>query len=429
MVATAIFIIVLSLSAAFIFSFLGVGDEGDDYRNIAVWQHIVLSGEYLQSRTPGHVASELLIGSLTSFLPSAAVNLFIVACSVASLILFYFLTRPNIGAASAMVAIAFVASNPYWIALASASDETLLAALFFISGLAALKWRTPVATAVLFALATSSRVEYGPVSGLLLFWLGGVHSAARRRWVDGLTYSALFGFLCFLLWLPVLISHQMTFAFLEPMTKIKGGLLEYVVRFVYKTVMFFGLPASTVLSAVVLNRVWVGWKNHLARERDSVSWGERLRSGPVEAWLAGIIGAYFLLFFLHYPVEENLLLPVLYALPLFLLALKVNRWMILGAAFAQILTWLVNPALLQIDYASQGVGYKTKPVAARIHPHVAPGVLFKKAKERPLRDAFYLPRLPAPVPLQNVYDYARRTTERGSIRDIEDVVSFFVTDD
>jgi hypothetical protein len=41
-------------------------------------------------------------------------------------------------------------------------------------------------------------------------------------------------------------------------------------------------------------------------------------------------------------------------------------------------------------------------------------------------DDFYLPRLPAPVRLRDIYQYASETTHRGSVRTIDDQVVFFI---
>jgi hypothetical protein len=434
---TALLIITMAVSAAFSFCFLGLGGEADNYRNVAVWQHIILTGEYLPSRTPGHTASELLAGFLTSVLPVAGANLVVFTAGVASLGLFYALARGSIGKTGALLAVALIAANPHWIIAASSSDDTIYGVFFFLAGLAALRWRLPAVTACLFALATSARAEYGPVSGLLLLLLGGLHAGPGRRWLEGVIYAGLFGFVCLLLWLPVLISQQMTLAFLQPLVKVEGGAVEQAVRWLYKTAMFFGLPATVLLVAALAAGVWAGWRRGsvaavTARAagpmRDDGAAAASGRSGQGETLLAAALGAYFFAFFAWYPIVPNPLLPGLYALAWLLLALPVGRWLIIAAALAQVLTWFVSPALLRIDYASYGLGRKTVPVAARLEAHLAPGVLLEQAALRPQLDAFYFARMPAPGHPQDIYDYAARTTARGTIRGIDEQVKFYLED-
>jgi hypothetical protein len=432
----ALLIVAVSVSAAFSFCFLGLGSEADNYRNVAVWQHIILTGEYLPSRTPGHTVSELLAGFLTSVLPVAGANLVVFAAAVASLALFYHLARPSIGDLGALLAVALIAANPNWIVAASSSDDTIYGVFFFVAGLAALRWRLPAVTACLFALATSSRAEYGPVSGVLLLALGGLHAAPGRRWLDGVVYAGLFGFVCLLLWLPVLISHQMTLAFLEPLVKVESGAAEQAVRWLYKTAMFFGLPAALLLTLAVSAGVWSGWRRDWPGAVATAAAGSAVNDpgAPAgrplghETRLAAGLCIYFLAFFAWYPVVPNPLLPVLYALAWLLLALPVSRWLIIAAALAQILTWFATPSLLRIDYASSGLGRKTVPVAARLDPHLAPGVLLEAARMRPQLDSFYFARMPAPGQPQDIYDHAARTTSRGSIRGIDDRVKFYLDD-
>lgn len=434
---TALLIIAMALSAAFSLSFLGLGGESDNYRNVAVWQHIILTGEYLPSRTPGHTASELLVGFLTSVLPVAGANLVVFTAGVASLGLFYVLARGSIGNTGALLAVALIAANPHWIIAASSADDTIYGAFFFLAGLAALRWRVPVVTACLFALATSARAEYGPVSGLLLLALGGLHAGPGRRWLEGAIYAGLFGFICLLLWLPVLISQQMTLAFLQPLVKVEGGAVEQAVRWVYKTAMFFGLPATVLLAAALAAGVWTAWRRGGLAAVTTTATDPMMddgaaaasgRFGRRETLLSVALCAYFFAFFAWYPIVPNPLLPGLYALAWLLLALPVGRWLIIAAAMAQILTWFVSPSLLRIDYASSGLGRKTVPVAARLEAHLAPGVLLEQAALRPQLDAFYFARMPAPGHPRDIYDYAARTTARGTIRGIDDRVKFYLED-
>jgi hypothetical protein len=417
--AAAIGIIVASFGAAIVLGFSGYGADPDIYRLIAVWQHIVLTGEYLPSRTPGHVFPELFIGITSSLLPMPAVNLLVTAICGATAWLYLRFLRSYHGREVSLLALAILVSNPYFILAASSSNDCGFGISFFIFGGYALwRWR-PALAAALFALATSARSEIGPLCFVLLSLHGPL--VARERLATTTVTAGLFVLLVFLLWLPVLISQHMTLVFLEPMTKIGGSLSERFVRWTYKVVMFFGIPAAIAIGGGAL---WA------LRRKSSKSGERRPQRGVLLGTLASL--AYFLVLFWWQPIVNTPLLPILYLLPLLLLIIGVPRIALLAIAAAQVLTWFVSPDILEITYRSRGVGQKTVPIEAKLRPHLASGVLLDEARKRVVYDRFYLETI-LPAPPRNIYTNVPASpppagTVRGKLKHIGNRYDFFPND-
>ena len=338
----SIALLVLSAAAALCLVPLGYGIEGDTWLMLASWQNMLVNGEYLPSRFQGNLVAEFLIGFSASLLGHYGTNTLALILGVGTLALIHTQLRPWLPPDYLLPALAMIAANPLWILAASTATDYIYALFLFMLGTWLLSRRLAYVAALCFACAASARLQFAPL-GLAAFgfWSLATRDPAWRRelWLAGLTFLFVTG----LLYLPVFITYHLSFVFLdfaEPGGGT-GGFAGRLARFVYKTSLLLGHPATlTVAAAVVVIAI--------RRWRGKTGATGRLHRGPV--LFALLVFLISLAIFLLVPAKVSYLLPVLLSLPLLLAALSARPVLLVAVAILEVAYWFVSPDILKITH-------------------------------------------------------------------------------
>ncbi|MDB5048230.1 MAG: hypothetical protein JWO30_1301 [Fibrobacteres bacterium] len=390
----------LVLPALFVLYFClglsGYGNDNDTYGMLKTWSDLFRHGVYSPSRPPGYPLPEIAIGAAAQAGGWAASNALSALFACGCLACGGRLVRIAFGPRAALLSMAAVGLNPYFVIAASSSMDYVYAAFFFLAGILALVSGRSLISGALFALCVASRLTYAP----LIVLAYAAASVVPARW-PRLRASAdlrklagallLFLFLGSIFYLPSWIS--MGPAMFRPtlsdnpvsLVGIDGfpTLAAYAVRFVYKNVSLWGLPAFLVL-AIAAGAAWV------LRRRPVASADSAKPRAPIHPILwavaAGILYAEALFFRL--PLEIPYLLPVLF-LGVFLInfAPRAASFLVLVAA-CQALQGVAQVDFIEKIYARKSYE-SVEASGGRVRLHIGRGVVWEDLATRKDAQAHY----------------------------------------
>ena len=323
------------------FTVFGYGTDVD-ITNVLRSGESLLEGRYRYSRPPGALPYETLVGVLDRIGGPVAVSLASAAMAVVLLALLGRLVADELGARRARIAVAVVATQPwFWVASTSLGDYVFALGLLLAGVLAARRDRRILAglafaTAVAFRSSTAFLV-WAYLLAELVGARGGLEGeerpAPRRRWSDVALTGAVTAAAATLWFVPSWLSVGRTSAFLVNEFETTGfGAM--VGRWGVKNIAFFGVPGLAVL--VVLVPVLVA-ALRLARTSVLVRF----------AVLAAVVGE---LLFLRFPWKLVHLLPVLVCLALVLAASpRLRTWHVASLVAAQLVLAFVSISVAEPD--------------------------------------------------------------------------------
>jgi len=331
--------------------FTGLGYGTDvDITNVLRSGESLLDGEYRYSRPPGSLPYEALVGVLDRVAGPTAIALASAAAAVGVLVALAALVTEAHGERAGRIAVAVVATQPwFWVAATSLGEYPFALGLLLAGILAARHDRR-----VLAGLAFATAIAFRSTTALLVAaYLGaelvGDRSARPR---DVLRTAALTVGVGLLWFVPAWLSVGRTGRFLQNEFETTGP-LALVGRWGVKNIGFLGVPSLVVLVALapVL----------LAALR-------RLRTDVLVrfAVLAAIAAE---LLFLRFPWKPVHLLPVLVAIALLLAASPRTRPVHVAALVAsQVLLAVVSITVAEPDVTNAAT-------TGRLHPGVTWGVV------------------------------------------------------
>jgi hypothetical protein len=356
----------------------GYGADNDTYGMLATWRFIKETGTYFPSRFQGNLVPELIIGLCAQIGSYVLANAMSLILGVASLALLYAMIARVRSANVALLAVAAIAANPFFLIASCTSIDYIYAIFFFIAGLYVLATYDllPIA-ALLFALSCSSRITYFvPALGALL-WATWRNPRDRRS--PGLQSLALFVAMSALLYFPAWVSARGSFAFLGAAHPWNMGIAGTVARFTYKTIGLDGIFGSLVLG-LMMAAIAYGWQRDreaLTSDREALI---RDREALIRWMLSGLI-IYQLALFAWLPVENSYLLPALGAfIVLGAISIRPRTFMLLAMALiaTNAAYGFISLEPLRISYRSR-YGYdgcvSTIPLGAKVSPHLEGGVI------------------------------------------------------
>jgi len=224
----------------------GYGNHDDIYRMIGTWRTLLSEYRYEPSRFQGYLVPEIIIGLSSQLGDFYLSNLVSALLGIASLFIFYQLLRYLIEPLPATLATLAVGTNPYWIIAATTSTDYIYPAFFFLLGVWLLIKGHFRVTGLMFALAVSSRLTYGPMAAIAYaFYIPYLNQKRlKKRFIQGIV---IFLAASTLLYLPVFIASGLSLSFLGFADDTAGGNAGKIARYAYKNVYMWGLPTFLVL--------------------------------------------------------------------------------------------------------------------------------------------------------------------------------------
>lgn len=230
-------------------SFNGYGNHDDIYRMIETWRTLLSEQRYQPSRFQGYLIPEIVIG-LSSQLGDFYLSNFIsVLLAITSLFITYQLLCYFTAPLPAAIAVFAIGINPYWIIAATTSTDYIYPSFFFLVGVWLLINSRFRVAGLIFALAVSARLTYGPMVAIAFVFYSPYlryKPHLKIRFIQGIS---LFLITTGLLYLPVFIASGLNLSFLRYADDTAGGVIGKVVRFFYKNIYFWGAPNFLVLVA------------------------------------------------------------------------------------------------------------------------------------------------------------------------------------
>ncbi len=278
-------------------AFLGYGSDSDSFNVVRTGQYFVETLDYIPSRLPGYFVHEVFVyflnlagGSLLSNLGSVAMALLMLV-SFNRVCRILLVPHPNLLTLVLMI-------HPFvWVNAASTIDY-LWALGFAFLGFERLLKKKYIAASMLLALAIGCRLSTALVIGLFLLYVYLQYKDQRRNLLLSGLAVALISLLLFIPPLDFLewdISRWLVLSMGDPMLwtpQLRIG------RFLYKNLMFWGVPAALWLLFMFARGV-IKPGTIQVRKWDLLTW----------FCLAVILASEAL--FLRVPIEMEYLLPLL----------------------------------------------------------------------------------------------------------------------
>lgn len=278
-------------------AFLGYGSDSDSFNVVRTGQYFVETLDYIPSRLPGYFVHEVFVYFLNLAGGSLLSNLGSVAMALLLLVSFNRVCRilqvphPNLLTLVLMI-------HPFvWVNAASTIDY-LWALGFAFLGFERLLKKKYIAASMLLALAIGCRLSTALVIGLFLLYVYLQYKDQRRNLLLSGLAVALISLLLFIPPLDFLewdISRWLVLSMGDPMLwtpQLRIG------RFLYKNLMFWGVPAALWLLFMFARGV-IKPGTIQVRKWDLLTW----------FCLAVILASEVL--FLRVPIEMEYLLPLL----------------------------------------------------------------------------------------------------------------------
>ena len=288
---------------------MGPGSDADSFRVLnsgatLLWHHL-----YVPSRPPGCFPYEALTGILYAFGGTVATNLATVAMSIALLASFLRICE-HFEVPHRLLLAATIAIHPIYCASSSSTIDFIWALGCFFIGFSMLLKPRYVAAAAMLGLAVGIRLSSVLLVAPLLVWELAKKRHDLRMWLAAILATAI-GVACYV---PAFLHAGNSMSFL---TYYVGdwSVAEYVGRFIYKNIYFWGLPAAIFLVAI---------SPAILR---GLSRADRKFSGLI--LFSAIVMVAFEALFLKLPIQRAYLLPMLpFVLILFAIAFRDRRMLV-----------------------------------------------------------------------------------------------------
>lgn len=280
-------VMALALIAYLPLTFLGFGSDLDSSYVYTTSQHLLKYHQYIPSRSPGYFVHEALSSFLIYFAGSLGSNIGTLFMSLITIYCFlkicdYYKIKNNM-----LLSLGIILHPVYWVNSTSTIDYIWAIGFFFIGYYCFLIKKAPISI-FFFSLAIGCRLS----SIILIAIICLVYPKDMKRSILLLLTSSLAGSVFYL---PSFFAAGNKFGFLTFSTG-DWTPYEFLVRFIYKNIYFWGLLATFFTPALIINlkKIKLTYSNH----RD-----------PIIISLLVLVS--YELLFLKVPLELGYLLPIL----------------------------------------------------------------------------------------------------------------------
>ena len=371
-------------------SWLGYGNQVDTYIGLETWKQLYVHHEYIPSRGQGHLVAEVLIGVFSEIGSFYLVNFASILLSIVCLLCFYkIVLKTTCSELISKLSILVVATQPHWVIISTTAQDDIYAVSFFMLGLYLATNNRLVLSALFLALATSSRIVYGPMGmfiyGCFFCFQNKDETAPRSKYFIS---TLLFLFASFALFVPALMSHHFDIRSFLDHPSSKQGFTGNLVRWVYKNVYLWGLP-SVILSGFVIAGASIKINGSLIRGYvDSLNQNFRQ-----VFYLFVCVAIYTQVMFLEMPHEVFYLIPMLFCVAYFFahfpIRFKIRIWglfIILNIVYS-----FLSIDIIEIEY--QYKDFLRMPriaIGADFRPHLKKGILVEDVIDRSKYQAYHM---------------------------------------
>ena len=325
------------------------------------------------SRYQGYLVPEIIIGLSSQIGGFHLSNSVSATLSVSSLFIFYLLLRKIATPLSSILAIVAIGSNPFWIIASTTSTDYIYPVFFFSLGLLTLLNEKTRLAGLIFALAVSARITYGPMVVLAFLFYFPYLSQEKPKLKKQFLHSVILFFLAAsVLYLPVFVVSGMNLSFLS-FADTSGGFLGVMVRFVYKNIYFWGLPAFLLLLFFFFRN------NNFKFILTNPFYHPRIEKLLFHAVFWCFV--YNEIIFAKLPHQYQYLLPILFCIIYFVATTAKNTYLSLIFALNIAYCLFCNFDILD-TYQTQGVGKTIHSDSAKINFSVKEGVLTRDLEWR-----------------------------------------------
>ncbi len=337
----------------------GYGTDEDTFGMIRSGQQLLVYGHYRPSRVPSYLIPEVLIG-FTSLVGSFYLsNLISAVLGIFTLYLFFHLLKNIFSFTEALLVTLVVGLNPFFVIASSSSIDYIYSLFFCICGIILLNRRRYYPSALMFALALSSRL-----SNVLLIVLVYAYfflpvcfkwKTNKRELRQQIISLCILSLLTALLYMPAFAYSGYNFGFLT-YAKANWTFIGHLFRFIYKNTYLFGLLPSLL---ILLSTVYFVLKKQWLPKHRIVWYG------------LGIIVVQEVLFF-KIPYEISYLLPLLFVIiPIWTIFTRPKKSLLILLLLLTILYNFINIDVLDKKYNETG----TECIDAKIGLFFRPGIL------------------------------------------------------
>ncbi len=334
----------------------GYGSDEDTLPMIGTFANF-LDGNFMTSRFTGYPVAEFIIGFFSYYFGSATINIVVFFSFILGCFIFFISLEKNFKK-NYIFFLLLVISNPILFFDNLEPVDYSLGFLFLSLGFYFLKSRRIELAIVFFGISIGTRINLAPFVIIMIYFNSFNFSGGEfRKFI--IIICALF--IGSLFYLTVWIHSELTLRWLTA-GRPDGGIFEYGSRFLYKTLISFGIIQTIILLIFILNK---NYKKNLSKKNNFIYY---------------LIIANLLIFF-YIPAELSYLQPGLIFL-YYLIYKYFNQKIIYILIAINFFSWIVNFETIEIIHKNTDKCEPIVAINAKVNPRLEKGYFYKYIDSR-----------------------------------------------
>ncbi len=351
-------ILSLTILLGFYLCFIGgYGSDEDTLPMIGTFLNF-LNGNFMTSRFTGYPVAEFIIGFISLYFGSFAINLVIFACFILGGFFFFCSFEKKVEKNNFFLFLLLIISSPILFFDNLEPVDYSIAFLFFSSGYYFLVKNKIELAVILFGICIGTRINFAPFVLIAIYFSDLDFVLAKSRKIQIILSSIFVG--C-LFYVPVWIYSELGLDWLRA-GRPESGFLGYFARFIYKTSVTIGFIQLLLLI------YFFGAKKY------------NKFSAPKEKLIFYLIAAN-LLIFLYIPAELSYLQPSLIFF-YYLIYKYFNKKIILILIAINIFSWVIKFEPLEIIHVNKDRCAPIIATGVKLKPEFKKGYFFDYLESR-----------------------------------------------